>query len=266
MQAAFSAAMEASVARATALENAVGKLTSEVATIFSERDAEVAKEHDLDGIYAAFENKFRGDRQDIKQRVGIYLPKIVEAGLGTPDKVVIDVGCGRGEWLELLKEHGLQGRGIDLNRRSLAYCVEIGLDVIESDAVEYLRQLPPDSIGAVTGFHIVEHLSFFDLVSLLRETARVLHAGGIAIFETPNPENVLVGSNTFYLDPTHRNPIPPATLQFIVEATGLREVTIESLHPYPEWNKVNSNDPVLGEFVNTVFFGPQDYAVIGRKS
>jgi O-antigen chain-terminating methyltransferase len=269
-QATFNAAMQDTVARTTtALETAIGKLTSEVTEIEQEfarkRDMEQANARASDGIYAAFENKFRGKRQDIKHRVSIYLPKLLEAGIGAADKPVIDVGCGRGEWLELLKEHGLHGRGVDLNKISLAYCADIGLDVIECDAVEYLRRLPADSVGAVTGFHIVEHLPFFDLVSLLQETTRVLHAGGIAIFETPNPENVLVGSNTFYLDPTHRNPSPPATLEFIVEATGLRDVTIVSLHPYPEWNKVKSDDPVLEEFVNTRFFGPQDYAVIGRK-
>ena len=115
---------------------------------------------------------------------------------------MLDAGCGRGEWLELLKEQGITtGRGIDNNRVMVKQCEGYGLDVIEGDVIESLRDFPSASLGAVTAFHLIEHLPLNVLVKFLDETARVLKSGGIAIFETPNPENILVGAFTFYLDP-----------------------------------------------------------------
>ena len=148
----------------------------------------------------------------------------------------------------------------------LERCRAIGLDVAEGDALASLTGTPAASLGAVTGFHIVEHLPLPYLVSVLKETARTLRPGGIAIFETPNPENVLVGSHTFYLDPTHLNPIPPATLKFFMEAAGLENVELVFLHPSPEDEWLVTEDLAVAEFVNSRFFGPRDYAVIAHKA
>ena len=220
----------------------------------------------FDEFYAAFEEKFRGERDDVKGRVAVYVPRLVDAGLGTSEAPVLDLGCGRGEWLELLKDRGLQARGVDINRTMLASCRAMNLDVAEADALASLTETPAASLGAVTGFHIVEHLPLPYLVSMLKETARTLRPGGIAIFETPNPENVLVGSHTFYLDPTHLKPIPPATLKFFMEAAGLRDVELVFLHPSPAHEQLTTGDPAVDAFVNSRFFGPRDYAVIAHKA
>jgi O-antigen chain-terminating methyltransferase len=148
----------------------------------------------------------------------------------------------------------------------LARCRAMSLDVTEADALASLTETPAASLGVVTGFHIVEHLPLPYLVSVLKETARTLRPGGIAIFETPNPENVLVGSHTFYLDPTHLNPIPSATLKFFIEAAGLRDVEVMFLHPSPAHERLATGDPAVDAFVNSRFFGPQDYAVIAHKA
>jgi SAM-dependent methyltransferase len=103
------------------------------------------------------------------------------------------------------------------------------------------------------------------LVKLLDETVRVLKPGGVAIFETPNPENVLVGSHNFYLDPTHRNPLPSATVKFIAEARGLCRIEIMNLHPYPESYRVEDAGLNIAKRFNEYFYGPQDYAVVGWK-
>lgn len=216
----------------------------------------------LDKLYAAFEDQFRGNREDIKARQRVYLP-LVKKSLEQTKGDILDIGCGRGEWLELLHEEGLRGVGVDANHFVVKKCREQGLDVVNADAILYLRSMPDESLGVVSCFHVVEHLPTNVLIQLLDETVRTLKTGGIAILETPNPQNVLVGSNNFYFDPTHRNPIPSPTLKFLAEARGLRHVEIMNLHPYPESFRVSGSD--LAERFNEYFYGPQDYALIGYK-
>ena len=178
-------------------------------------------QHFLDAFYVAFEDKFRGSREDIFNSLKVYLPLIKEAKIGTPESPIVDVGCGRGEWLELLRESGYTARGIDINRVMLEQCRSRELEVIEADVIAYLRALPDDTLGAVTGFHIIEHLPFETLVQLFDEAVRVLKPGGLVLFETPNTRNILVGSGDFYRDPTHKNPIHPDTISFLAESRGL---------------------------------------------
>jgi 2-polyprenyl-3-methyl-5-hydroxy-6-metoxy-1,4-benzoquinol methylase len=221
--------------------------------------------HMLDALYASFEDQFRGTREDIKERFRVYLPLLKHATHGSDDMAILDVGCGRGEWLELLNEEDFQVQGVDLNRVLVTECRSRGLQAIEAEAISHLSTLPPNSLGAVTGFHIIEHLTFDTLIALLDETVRVLKPGGVAIFETPNPENVLVGSCNFYFDPSHRNPLPSAMIKFIAEARGLCRVEIMNLHPYPESNRVEEGGLDVAQRFNEYFYGPQDYAVVGWK-
>ncbi|MFM6025943.1 MAG: class I SAM-dependent methyltransferase, partial [Dolichospermum sp.] len=220
-------------------------------------------EHLLDAFYLTFEDHFRGTREEIFNRLKVYLPLIEKANVGTPDAPILDVGCGRGEWLELLRESGYTARGLDINRVMIEQCQARGLEVIAGDVIDYLQSLPDNSLGAVTGFHIIEHLPFKMLMRLFSETVRVIQPQGLVIFETPNPDNVLVGSNTFYLDPTHIHPLPSATIKFISENFGLENVQIIRLHPYPENAKINGQG--VAERFNDYFYGPQDYAVVGYK-
>jgi O-antigen chain-terminating methyltransferase len=221
------------------------------------------EEHLLNSFYVAFEDHFRGTREDISDRLKVYLPSIEKANVGTPDAPILDIGCGRGEWLELLKESGYISRGLDINRVMVEQCQARGLEVIEADVINYLQSLPENSLGAITGFHIIEHLPFKTLMRLFSETVRVLKPQGLVIFETPNPDNVLVGSNTFYLDPTHINPLPSATVKFMAEMFGLYNTQVITLHPYPENAKVDGQG--IAERFNDHFYGPQDYAVLGYK-
>jgi len=216
--------------------------------------------HDLDSLYISFEDELRGTRDEIQERLRIYLPYLQGAGS------VLDVGCGRGEWLELLRHEEIPARGVDWNRFMVQECREHGLEVEEADALEYLGRVPDASLGAVTVFHMVEHVPFRKLIQLLDDVTRILQPGGVAIFETPNPNNLLVGSRNFYFDPTHRNPIPSETLRFLVESRGLCQVEVLPLNPCDPCNLVPNEDgsPVVQRF-NEYFYGPQDYAVIGRK-
>lgn len=221
------------------------------------------EQHLLDVFYAAFEEQFRGSQEEITDRLKVYLPWIEAAKVGTQELPILDIGCGRGEWLELLHLSGFLARGLDINRIMVEQCQAKGFDIVEKDALAYLQSLPTSSIGAVTGFHIIEHLPFDVLVDLLNETNRVLTSGGVAIFETPNPENVLVGSCTFYLDPTHRNPLPSQTIKFVVEYCNFCNVQILNLNR-PEVVRVPDDSEIAQRF-NEYFYGYRDYAVIGFK-
>jgi len=215
-------------------------------------------DHLLDAMYVAFEDRFRGTREDIKKRQRIYLPYMTEVIKNTGGASVLDVGCGRGEWLELLKENKIEATGIDLNRIMVHECTERGLNVKEAEVIDYLRKLESNSLAAVTGFHIVEHLPLKTMISLFDESLRVLKSGGIVIFETPNPENLIVGACNFYTDPSHINPIPPHTLEFLLEARGFVDIKVMRL---------NENKAIFfdDKFINHQFAVGQDFCVIGKK-
>lgn len=185
--------------------------------------------HALDDMYVEFEERFRGSPELIRARSMHYLEVVRKAGAGTKEAPVIDLGCGRGDWLDLLKENQLVAFGVDTNQAFLAMNRERGLDVIEGDALEALRGMASRSAGAITGMHIAEHLPFDVLVAMIDECLRVLRPGGVLVLETPNPENLLVASHYFYLDPTHRNPLPPEALRWIVEARHFVDVEIKRL-------------------------------------
>jgi SAM-dependent methyltransferase len=217
----------------------------------------------LDSLYLAFENQFRGTQEEIAERASFYIPYMDEAHAGTREAPIIDIGCGRGEWLTLLKDRGYVAKGVDSNHDMIQLCKAKFLDVTEDDLLEFLRAQRTDGFGAVTGFHIVEHLPLSELVELFDQSLRVLKPGGIAIFETPNPENLIVGACNFYIDPTHTKPIPPALLKFVAEQRGFVNTEIIKRHKIQEPHYIGqaSIDGVLYRLSME-----QDYAVLGRKA
>jgi O-antigen chain-terminating methyltransferase len=220
-------------------------------------------DHSLDAFYAAFEERFRGSRAVIHQRLAVYLPLLKEAQIAPGDSLVLDLGCGRGEWLELLQQNGYKALGIDLNQVVVAECQQRCLDVREADIIDYLQSLDDNSVALVTGFHLIEHLPFEILMKLLSESFRVLRPRGMVIFETPNPANVLIGSCNFYFDPTHRNPLPSLMTQFLAKYSGFSPVNILNLNPSTE--TPIAEDSETAKRFNEYFYGPMDYAIIGYK-
>jgi SAM-dependent methyltransferase len=217
-------------------------------------------DHLLDSLYFSLENVLRGTPEEIKEEVKVYLPVLKRAGVTSG---ILDIGCGRGELLAVFREAGLQARGIDLNRIVLEQCRAQSLDVVESDALSYLAKLSDESLNAVTALHFAEHLPLKTLVRFLDEVGRVLRPGGLIILETPNPENLLVGSCNFYLDPTHHNPIPIPTMELLLEARGFRCQETMKLHPVAS-AKIDVKDQ-LTSHLNHYLYGPMNYAVVARK-
>jgi SAM-dependent methyltransferase len=212
-------------------------------------------------FYRAFEDRHRGPRELIKSRQRVYLPFIAPLLSIDSDAKAIDLGCGRGEWLELLQDAGFDAQGVDLDDSMLAACRELGLNVVTADALAALKALPDESQCVVSGFHIAEHIPFSDLQILVQEALRVLKPAGLLILETPNPENMVVGTVSFYLDPSHQKPIPPELLSFLPEYYGFAKVKVVRLQEDPAlWGKawISLRDVVAGV--------SPDYAVISQKS
>ena len=212
-------------------------------------------------FYRAFEERHRGPRELILQRLRVYLP-FVHALQGQQAQVLaLDLGCGRGEWLELLHTANCQVQGVDLDPAMLEPCQQLGLAVQQADAIEFLRSTPAASLSVVSAFHVVEHLGFEQVQELVRQALRVLQPGGLLILETPNPENLVVGASSFYLDPTHQRPIPPQLLAFVPEHAGFERTKILRLQHDPAL--LQHPAPTLLQVLNGV---SPDYAVVAQKA
>jgi SAM-dependent methyltransferase len=222
--------------------------------------ADCAGFHMNDGFYLALEERYRGSRELVKGRLAVYLPFVESLLEALPATATIDLGCGRGEWLEILAELGFKPVGVDLDKNMVEVCRKMGLQVEEVDALTYLSTLPDKSQAIVSAFHIVEHITFDQLRILISEALRVLKPGGLLIMETPNPENIVVATSNFYLDPTHQRPIPPMLLSFVAEYTGFARVKTLRLQESQELaNRVNVS-------LREVFSGASpDYAVVAQK-
>ncbi|MGO2132606.1 MAG: methyltransferase domain-containing protein [Halomonas sp.] len=218
---------------------------------------------ELDTYYLAFEAAFRGPEADIAAHLNNYCDAWTRAR--QVGDQALDLGCGRGEWLRLLAQAGFQPRGIDLNATMVAHCRELGFTVAQQDALDALRNSADASLALISGFHIAEHLPFETLFTLVAEAHRALAPGGVLILETPNPENLIVASYSFYHDLTHRNPLTPPTLQFLLQFHGFSDTIVQRFNPPPDDTRVASESPAA-QRLNTMLAAPMDYAVIGTKA
>jgi O-antigen chain-terminating methyltransferase len=225
--------------------------------------------------YVGFEDQFRGSAADIRQRVSEYLPLFLEA------KDVLDVGCGRGEFLALLVEHGVPARGIDMNAAMVDVCRRQGFDASEADGLQYLRALPDGSLGGLFAAQVVEHLEPRYLAQLLDAAFDKLRPGSPIVLETINPACWFAFFESYIRDLTHVRPIHPDTLKYLLIASGFQNVEIRYRAPYPEHEKLQrlpsptSAESAVAEWtetlnanvekINRLLFTWLDYAAIGRR-
>lgn len=184
--------------------------------------AETGKFH---ALYAGFEDRFRGLSAHIGGHLKLYLPFVFELSSPRAEIKALDLGCGRGEWLELMRANDIKALGVEINSVFVHELREKGLEAVEGDVFAFMAAQPDDSFNLVTAFHLIEHLSPPLQIALLDEICRVLRPDGLAILETPNPRNILVGAGDFYRDPDHLRPVFPDTLEFLGEARGFARST-----------------------------------------
>jgi SAM-dependent methyltransferase len=234
--------------------------------------------------YVGFENLFRGDSAVIRARQEEYLPLFLKSS------DVLDIGCGRGEFLHLLQASGVSARGVDLNHEMVQQCVAAGLDVTEADALSHLRAQADSTLGGLIAAQVVEHLQPDYLMALLDEAFRVLRPGSAIVLETINVASWSAFFTSYIRDLTHARPIHPETLHFLVVGSGFLDAEIQYKAPLPDSEKLQPSPPVVRdvdlrttgvegralvqladafdrnvERLNVQLYAPLDYAVVAWK-
>ena len=225
--------------------------------------------------YFVFEEKFRGSTEDIKQRQSIFLEYFKNC------QNVLDIGCGRGEFLSILKENSIGAKGIDINEDMVLYCQKNGFDVQKAEGLSYLRSLENKSLDGVFSGQVVEHLQPEELVNLVKLCHDKMKYGTYFIAETINPLCLSVFAASFYMDLSHVKPIHPETIKFLLESAGFREIQVKFFSPFPDVSRLSTlkiSDSMNGdekarleamnqniEKLNALLYGYQDYAVIAKK-
>ena len=211
-------------------------------------------------LYLEFENQFRGDSEGINSHFSCYdsLLELIIDKNKTPK--IIDIGCGRGEWLKRWQNKFTECYGIELDSKMIELCRDSGLNVIEGDAILSLSKVSNNSISVITIFHMIEHMEYTKLFDLIKECYRVLSDNGVLIIETPSIDNLLVSSKLFYTDPTHITHINPDTLLFFIGKFGFNKANYYYIHPGP---LKNANPSKITRILNGV---AQDILFVATKS
>lgn len=212
--------------------------------------------------YFDFENYFRGSRELIKKRQNEYLPYFSKC------RNVLDIGCGRGEFLEIMRDNGIHATGVDFYEPFVDYCTEKGLNAVCMDGIAYLSS--QNGFDGIFAGQVIEHLTVSQIVNLIDTAYTKLPEGGVLIMETPNPQSLSIYVNAFYLDPSHIKPVHPETMRYLLKNTGFSNVDII----YTEASRPDITiPPIKGEDefnhvmckIQNMLFGSQDYAVVARK-
>jgi SAM-dependent methyltransferase len=221
--------------------------------------------------YFAFEARMRGPTTDVRRRQEPYVEYFRDAA------PVLDLGCGRGEFLGLLRSAGIDARGVDVDPDMVAFCVDEGLEVEEGDAIAHLEQLPDGSLGGIFAAQVVEHLPAASILRLLDLAVAKLAGGGVLVLETVNPLSFF-SLRHYFADLSHVQPLVPDTLELLAHQAGFKEVEIRFVNEPPAEERLSPVGVPAGILpegsrealernvarLNEVVFGPQDYAVVAR--
>ncbi|HZQ78259.1 MAG TPA: class I SAM-dependent methyltransferase [Acidimicrobiia bacterium] len=213
-----------------------------------------------------FEEEFRGGREELMDRYRDLADRLRDSG------PVLDIGCGRGEFLELLAGNGIEAWGVDLDAELVKAATDRGLNVTQADGLRSLEQLDDASLGALVLIQVVEHLSAQEVIDLVALAATKVRPGGQVCVETVNPQSLYVFARAFWIDPTHHQPVHPAYLTFLFREAGFPEVVIDWRSPPPADEVLEEAPGEMPEVVNSnvrrlnqLLFAPQDYLLIARR-
>lgn len=220
-----------------------------------------------DWRYTRFENRHRGSREEVRRQLERYLELLPPGG------EILDLGCGRGELLELLAESGFRGYGVDLNAQMVASCLDKGLRAERADLLEALAARPDASLDGIVSIQVIEHIPPASLERLVELAAAKLAPGGVLLLETINPTSVHTLVHAFFADPSHRFPVHPETLRFLMEAAGLVKAEIlfsgliepERLHSVPGGDETALTLNRDIDKLNRLLYGAPNYAATARK-
>jgi SAM-dependent methyltransferase len=213
----------------------------------------------------AFESAFRGSAEELKARY----QELAEAFAG--QSPVLDIGCGRGEFIELLRDAGIEASGVEIDQDLVAEGRAAGLEIASGDGLLHLASVPDASLGGVVLIQVVEHLSPQQVIDLAAISHHKLRPGGLIVVETVNPQSLYTFAHSFYLDPTHGNPVHPAYLKFLFEESGWSNVRLEWRSPPPADDvlevEVGATETAAANVrrLNQLLFAPQDYALVARR-
>jgi O-antigen chain-terminating methyltransferase len=182
-----------------------------------------------------------------------------------PEGPWLDIGCGHGTWLGVVRKAGLKVNGLDSNPAAIRECRRAGFEVTETDALAFLRSTANQSFAVITAFHVLEHCPFEYCLNLTYQVGRTLKPGGVFLIETPHPGNLLMASEQFWMDPTHQRPIPISLMEFLFEYCGIGVVRRLELNPCAESEHLPLLEFELASRLDRLLYGPQDYAVLGRR-
>ncbi|MEM6455625.1 MAG: class I SAM-dependent methyltransferase [Acidobacteriota bacterium] len=226
-------------------------------------------------VYLDLETHYRGSEDDIAARIAVYLPYLADR-----PGPVLDLGCGRGEALRLMRDRGITVRGVDASEAMVARCRADDLDVVQGDLFDHLAAVAPESLGGVVAFHVIEHLDPDALARLVRLAWRALTPNGVLVLETPSPLSVVMSARWFWLDPTHRRPVHPGSLGVLYRAAGFAPVHQLDLHPFPDAQRLpeidlGALDPAqhrladqinrLRDALDVQLYGHRDFGLVGIK-
>jgi SAM-dependent methyltransferase len=220
---------------------------------------------DTKDFYFQLQGRFQSNVPADKSRLEMYRSVIGNLEPKTPAGTWLDIGCGRGKWLRLARDCGHEAVGVDSNPAAIQECREGGFEVTDSDALEFLRSKEDESFAVVSAFHVLEHCPFEYCLNLVYQIARTLKPGGVLLIETPHAGNLLMAAEQFWMDPTHNRPIPLPLMEFVFEYCGIGVIHRFEVNPRAESEHLPFRELELSNRLDMLLYGPQDYAMMGRR-
>lgn len=209
-------------------------------------------------------NQSRGTSGEITEKLKFYLPILDRIQIPRSNSKILDLGCGRGEWLNLLKKNDYTAIGVDIDSSMISECKGFGLEVLQENAISFIENCDLESYKAITCFHLIQYLNLSDLIAIFQHALNALIDGGVFLIESPNPENFQVATHDFYMDHNQKKLFPPTLIEFLAKYTGFREIKVEKIYSSDQDVGLDLKDKNMQK-INHWIYGPKNYAIVAKK-